>query len=184
MSRLILLLSCAVTGLLAACPAGYRPMTPTMCYKTIKTATSSRIDVVVICPDGYTKTENPKMCFKLSDFADARSYQSAVDACRKTRGRLIDLDTPEKYGLIAGYMTALGPKGGDAQRNTAYRVWTGLKRSSKTGFKWNTGSTKVPAWGKGEPDNSRGEDCGQLDSWGLSDLYCHLRRRYICEIPL
>ncbi|XP_046569744.1 perlucin-like protein [Haliotis rubra] len=184
MLRLILLLSCAVTGLLGACPAGYKPMTANMCYKIINTPTSSSFDLVHICPEGYTEIVKPKMCFRLSEFKDTRNYQSAVDQCRKmSRGRLVDLDTPEKYGIVAGYLTGLGAKAGDTMTNN-YRVWIGLKRTSSSGFRWTTGSTKVPAWGKGEPDNGRGEDCGQLNIAGISDLYCHHQRRYVCEVPL
>ncbi|XP_067667972.1 uncharacterized protein [Haliotis asinina] len=140
------------------------------------------------CPNGYTEVRNPKMCFRLSEFKDTVNYESAVTECQKTkRGRLVSLDTPKKYGIVAGYMTALGDKGTDAG-SKKFRVWIGLKRtdscSESSQFEWTSGSTNVPAWGATEPDNGRGEDCGQLDTWGISDLHCDLKRRYICEIPL
>ncbi|XP_067667975.1 uncharacterized protein [Haliotis asinina] len=138
------------------------------------------------CPKGYTKVKNPKMCFRLSEFKDTMNYKFAEAECQKTKGeRLVSLDTPKKYGIVAGYLFGLGDTAGDAG-SKKFRVWIGLKRrsSGSSQFIWTSGSTNVPAWGITEPDNGRGEDCGQLDTWGISDLYCHLQRRYICEIPL
>ncbi|XP_067662190.1 C-type lectin BjL-like [Haliotis asinina] len=128
------------------------------------------------------------MCFRLSEFKDTMKYKFAEAECQKTKGgRLVSLDTPKKYGIVAGYMTALGDKGTDAG-SKKFRVWIGLKRtgscSESSQFEWTSESTNVPAWGKNEPDNGRGKDCGQLDSCGISDLYCHRKRRYICEVPL
>ncbi|XP_067667969.1 uncharacterized protein [Haliotis asinina] len=183
MLRLFLLLSCAVTGFLGACPDGYQPISTSICYKIIYTPTSASYDLIYTCPEGYTEIKNPKMCFHVSEIDDARSYQSAVDQCRKiVDGRLVDLDTPEKYGVVTGYLAALGDKAWDAGSKN-YQVWIGLKRSSSSEFKWNTGSTNVPVWGKDEPDNGPGEDCGQLDRLGISDISCHYPRRYVCEIP-
>ncbi|XP_046365780.2 uncharacterized protein LOC124141738 [Haliotis rufescens] len=178
---LVILASCAVAGISAACPEGYSEEVAPRCFRARQNTFGDYV-FYVPCPSGFTRVQNPSMCFKVSDAET--TYVEAMRECAKTQnGRLLDLDSPDKYGFMSGVLTASSKSVGSSNYKD-FRMWIGLKRVTTTGFKWNSGSRFVTNWAKDQPISSTRYNCGYLDYLGLAVQKCERRMRYICEVPL
>ncbi|XP_071095140.1 uncharacterized protein [Haliotis cracherodii] len=183
MLRLIILASCAVAGISAACSEGYREEVATRCYRA-KQNTFGDYVLYVPCPSGYTRVQNPSLCFKVSSTGDEKTYLEAMRECAKVQnGRLVDLDSPDKYGFVFGVVSA-SSKGVGYSKYNDYRLWIGLKRATSTGFQWNSGSMFVTNWAENQPTSSTRYNCGLMELEGLALQRCDRKIRYICEVPM
>ncbi|XP_067680313.1 uncharacterized protein [Haliotis asinina] len=183
MLRLFILVSCAVAGISAVCSEGYNETVVPRCFRAKQNMFGDYV-FYVPCPSGFTRVQNPSLCYKVSAPDDVKDYAEAYAECAKIQnGRLIDLDSPDKYGFLSGVMTAVTPTSG----RSAYRdfgVWIGLVRVTSTGFRWNTGSMFVTNWAYKEPVSSPRNRCGMMHFEGLANQRCIAKLRYVCEVPM
>ncbi|XP_071094731.1 uncharacterized protein [Haliotis cracherodii] len=186
MLGLFLLLSCAVAGISAGCSDGYTEVETKMCIREGQNNNTGGSQQASSnygsCPQGFTLTLNPRMCFIVSPPTDRKDFVSATKRCERVRnGRLVVLNAEDKYGFVAGIISVMGPTG-KTFGSIDDGLWVGLKRASLTLFRWSTGSPYVSNWGVGQPEKVIGEDCGQVYPGGIRNQLCNLPRRYICEI--
>ncbi|XP_046569745.1 uncharacterized protein LOC124278040 [Haliotis rubra] len=183
MLRIIILASCAVAGISAACSEGYNETVIPRCFRAKQNMFGDYV-LYVPCPSGYTRVQNPSLCYKISAPADKKNYPDAMEECSKVQnGRLIDLDSPDKYGFLSGVMTALTPTS-PRSRFRNFGVWIGLRRVTSTGFRWNSGSMFVTNWGYKEPELTSLSRCGMIHFEGLANQRCTPKLRYACEVPM
>lgn len=106
------------------------------------------------------------------------AWEDAKSACAANGGRLAVVRSPEESRALREAMAA---------RFNAKRMWIGLTDHGHEGaWAWvSRAPLDFTAWEDEEPNNYRGEDCGELhgDSWRWNDLDCRVRLPSVCEAP-
>ncbi|XP_046553518.1 uncharacterized protein LOC124262951 [Haliotis rubra] len=131
------------------------------------------------CPEdeGYklhrTRSGIP-LCWK--DFMYKIMWKKARGRCHADGAELIIADTQEKVDFLFQHVKELN-------RGIDYSTWIGLVKEEHDGkitYRWLNNSTDI-AWGYREPDIHDNQECGEIDSDGVSDMQCYKHRKYICE---
>ncbi|CAJ1084352.1 ladderlectin-like isoform X2 [Xyrichtys novacula] len=125
------------------------------------------------CPPGWVFFES--RCFQ---FQDARkAWADAESHCTLLGGNLPSIRTAAEYA----FLRQLVFKATRSHRET----WLGGYDAPKEGvWLWSDGTQFLfTGWGRGEPNNHRGEGCMEMNLGGrdyVNDKRCNMRRSYIC----
>lgn len=113
-----------------------------------------------------------EFCFEPRNWADAR------DHCISRGGDLASIHSDEVQAAVK-----------DAAFDLLYaNWWIGLNDIDEEGsWAWSDGSVfNYENWNPNEPNDSNGEDCGHLSTWGdggWNDLQCGNSYPQICQLP-
>ncbi|GFN77570.1 Cd209 antigen [Plakobranchus ocellatus] len=116
--------------------------------------------------------------YLLSKKNERFSLESKNDQCKEAGGYLVELDSKEEQDFVAQFSKAAGRSFVYISANDVDKEGTFVQYNSKK---------PIPQlkWKKGEPNNyAGGEDCANINVYGLNDLDCSRSSRYLCEIPL
>ncbi|KAL9985710.1 hypothetical protein ACROYT_G008146 [Oculina patagonica] len=133
------------------------------------------------CPPGWDEFENS--CYKVMTsfrYSQRLTWVNARAVCLGFGGDLVSIKNEREMEFLKNLSSTYKYK----------LFWIGLNDRLKEGqFVWSDGtpfnSSVYNNWDRGQPDNSRDEDCVELhyiqNTW--NDLACIVIRYYICERP-
>ncbi|XP_067661282.1 uncharacterized protein [Haliotis asinina] len=121
------------------------------------------------CPvsQGYTSVLSPRLCYKTGDVT--MNWTDGQAMCGSEGGRLIILNTNEKYDYMVSYIKLWS--------------WIGLEVWNETSYTWTDGSTYVKEEAKHPDRFYRGyEGCGFLTPGDIRSFQCPKLKYPLCEI--
>jgi len=135
------------------------------------------LDAAIACPASYVAVAG--LAHAYSAVGPARSWSDASTACATDGTHLVILNDAEEATRVFAYAfpgpAVAGPS-----------MWVGISDLATEGT-WLTEQGEVPPylpWGVGEPNDSGGEDCGELvGDLTLNDIACATAVAYVCECP-
>ncbi|GFO28561.1 collectin-12 [Plakobranchus ocellatus] len=98
------------------------------------------------------------------------------DRCKALGGYLVQIDNKEESDFLlnlAGHISGGGP------------FFTGINDAKRESYFYHyndNSEVKYMQWRYFQPDNWWGEDCVEVTFYGLNDIGCEKRGRYLCEI--
>ncbi|GFO05150.1 collectin sub-family member 12 [Plakobranchus ocellatus] len=108
------------------------------------------------------------------------NLENTNQLCKNIGGYLVEIDSVEEQFFVADFVEA----------TTSSLVMTGETDAAKEGLFVHFNSQKpMPAlkWKSGNPDNwggNPGEDCMNINRYGINDLGCDRTLRYLCELKV
>ncbi|XP_046576309.1 uncharacterized protein LOC124284276 [Haliotis rubra] len=124
------------------------------------------------CPvsEGYTSVLSPRMCYRLH--TKRKTSPQTHNLCEKEGGRLMILNTDEKYDHMAAYTKRIDS-----------RPWIALFVKGKNNYEWSDGSTYIRSGAKSLTKFYIGYGaCGFLYRGEIRSRYCKNGYEYLCEI--
>ncbi|GFO04630.1 C-type lectin domain family 4 member c [Plakobranchus ocellatus] len=130
-------------------------------------------------PDYWTMTKHGSKYYLSTHYS---TFHYAKTICMKLGGYLVELNSHQEQFDVANLAYYNG-----ARDDLVLTGHTNLGR--KDGRFYHTYTLKPMArgtyWRRRQPDNYKGQEhCTSLSEWGLNDINCLLRAKYICEVPL
>jgi hypothetical protein len=135
---------------------------------SVDAAVDAGVDATV-CPGGYIDLGIPGSLYRIGP---AASWLQAERACEDDSGgtstHLVVLDSDEELAAIDPRVT---------------QAWIGLSdRRVENDFLAVTGGHPLfQPWAPGEPNDSFGEDCVEIDGAQINDEECNVLELFVCE---
>ncbi|XP_042347054.1 galactose-specific lectin nattectin-like [Plectropomus leopardus] len=130
-------------------------------------------DCCEVCPDGWAAFD--KKCYQFH--MDHKTWGEAEHFCTTIGGNLPSIHSDFEYQVLrAGILRASG-----AHTN----IWVGGYDATHEGiWLWSDGTKfDFNGWGKGEPNNSGGEHCMEMNFNGqdiINDMRCDRKKAFVC----